>query len=86
MREHRRRDVLVVDVPLGAAEQVVDQRHRLGERDRRELDAVDHVADGVDAGHVGAVVLVDQHRAVGVELTPTASRPRPAVLGTRPVA
>ena len=59
MGEHRRRDVQVVDVALGAAEQVVDQRHRLGERDRRQLDAVDDVADGVDAGHVGAVALVD---------------------------
>ena len=67
MGEYRRRDVQVVDVPLGAAEQVVDQRHRLGERDRRQLDAIDHVADRVDARHVGAVALVDDDRAVDIQ-------------------
>jgi hypothetical protein len=45
MGEHGGRDVQVVDMPLGAAEEIVDQRHRLGQRDRRELDAIDHVAD-----------------------------------------
>ena len=67
MREHRRRDVQVVDPPLGAAEQVVDQRHRLGERNRRQLDAIDDVADRIDPRHAGAVALVDDDRAVDVE-------------------
>ena len=73
-------------MPLGAAEEIVDQRHRLGKRDRRELDAIDHVADRIDARHVGAGVVVDENRAVGVELDADRLEAESAGVRARPVA
>ena len=43
------------------AEQLVDHHHRFAQCHRGQLDPVGHVAHRPDAGHVGAVVLVDDH-------------------------
>ena len=59
----------------------------LADGDRRQVDAVGDVADGVDVLDRGARVRVDERpRRRSPSFTPAVSSPRPRVLGVRPVA
>src|SRR3954468_11859556 len=83
MREHCGRYVVVVDRRRLAAKERAREPHRLGGGDRREVDAVGDVADGVDGIHARFGILVDQDRAIGPELhargfEPEVRRVRPA--------
>ena len=53
-REHPRRNEIVVDHPCLLAEHAVGEGMPLADRDRRQVHAVGHVADRVDARHIGA--------------------------------
>lgn len=46
------------------AEQLIDNHHRLAQRDRGELDPRGHVTHCKHGRHTAAIELVDQHRAV----------------------
>ena len=88
LAEHRRRHVHVVDRRRLAAE---ERRARgdmpLVDRDRRQVDAVGHVADRVDARHRCARELVDDRpRRSRRARRPPSSRPSSPVCGRRPVA
>ena len=72
-------DHVVVHV-AGLAGQDLGRRHALVLGLVRQHRAGDHVADGVDAGHVGLVVRIDDDALPVVELArPPLSRPRPSV-------
>src|SRR6266508_5634071 len=75
------RDLLVVDRRRLLAEDRLDGDDRLGEPDVRELGRVDHVADGVHAGHRRPHEAVDADEAAFVDLDPRAFEVDP--LGAR---
>ena len=88
VREHGGGDVVVIDRPRRAAEQPVGERMALADRDRRQIDAVGHVADGVDRGHVACVELASTTTAPS-RVERDAGRLQPearACSGARPVA
>ena len=72
-----------VELGLVAGDDLGDDLGLLG-RLVREHRLPGDVADRVDAGHVGAQLLVDGDEAALSILTPTSSRPRSSVLGRRP--
>ncbi len=77
LAEHRRRDVGVIERSIAAVEQVVGDDHALRDSDRRQLHAIDDVADRVDVVDAGAILIVDRDRAALVNATPASSRPMP---------
>ena len=62
MREHRCRNEFIVHLALAVAVEQIHQRHLLTERHRRELHAVDHVAERVDRWHRRLEVFVHLYR------------------------
>ena len=86
LREHRGRDLLVVRLGRLVRERGLDEAHRLVDRHRRQLDAVGDVADRPDVVDAGARILVDHDRAVLVQLHADRLKPKPSVLGIRPIA
>ena len=64
LREHRGRNVGVVDLNRALAEHRIRERMTLADRDRRQVDAMGDVADRVDVRHRGAREVVDRDAAI----------------------
>ena len=82
LREHRGRDGRVIDLHGALAEHGVGKGVALADRDRRQVDAVGDVADGVDVRHD----VFDQSSTAmppffGLMATPAFSSPRLATFG-----
>ena len=65
--EHRVGDEVVIDAPLGPAEQPIGERMAVADRHRRQVHAVGHVADRVDRGDAGGRMAIDDDRPRRVE-------------------
>ena len=81
MAEHRARDVFVIHPVRLAAEDRVGERLPLADRDGRQLHAVGHVADGIDAVTGRCVIGINHHRARVVQFDPGARQPQPSGIG-----
>ena len=77
LREHRRRDFVVVGLGRAVAEHGLDEAHRLVDGDRRQLHAVGDVADRPDVVDARPRIVVDLDGAVLVERDAGGFQPEP---------
>ena len=67
-REDRRRHMRVIHGDILAAEHMVGEEMPLADRDRREIQPVRDVADGIDRRRAGLRMRIDENRALVVDL------------------
>ena len=65
MAEHSGRNMLVIHAALSFAKQALGHHHTLGQCHRRELIALDHITDGMNRGHIGLELRIDQYCTIG---------------------
>ena len=87
LREHRGRNVGVVDHRRPVAEHGVGEGVPLADRHRRQIDAMGDIAHRIDMRHRASRMRVDRNAAiVRVDGDAGVSRPRLATFGCRPMA